>query len=428
MEVATLANSVSLGNERKVWMLICLAIALVAFGFYVNQLINGLEVTGMNNIVSWGLYIITFAFFVGLSAGGLIVSSSAYVFKIDKLKEVAPIGIVVAVACILGAAAMIVADMGRPERILNIIVGGKFTSPITWDFFVISLYLMIGLYECWIFFSNKWKGKSLEKRESVLAKAAFISLPIAILVHSITAWIFGLQAGRPFWDTAIMAPIFISSAVVSGTGLLLVVAYLGRKNGIKGLDDENVGTLVKVLVGFIILDLFLFFCELFTLTYTGGTAASESAALLLTGSLAPLFWFEIIAGMLIPLFILTNKSLKRSRGWMAVAGILVMVAVFLKRINIVLPGLLVINMTDSPGVSTGRFVESTGPFFEAGQTPFSAIATYAPTMTELIITAGAFAFVGFVIMLGVELIAKMDTKTSAKDKQLSSNTQLASDI
>ncbi len=423
-----MANSAVAGKTRKTWMFILLAITLVAVGFYVNQLINGLEVTGLNNLVSWGLYIITFAFLVGLSAGGLIVSSSAYVLKIEKLKQVAPIGIVVAVACVIGAAIMIAVDMGRPERVINIILGGSFTSPIKWDFLVITIYLLIGLYECWIFFGNKWKGESLEKRESVLAKAAIISLPVAILVHSITAWIFGLQVSKHFWNTALMAPIFISSAVVSGTGLLLVIAYLGRKKGIKGLDDDNVSVLVKILAGFILLDLFFFFCELFTVAYAGGSTGAEAAALLLTGTLAPLFWFEIIVGMLVPLFILTNKSLKRSRGWVAVSGILVMVAVFLKRINIVLPGFLTLNMADSPGISTGRFVESTGQFFEAAESPFSVIAAYAPTLHEVVITTGILALVGFVILYGVGLIEKMDAPASVKKQPVAGGATLAGDV
>lgn len=395
-------------NTRKIWMGAFLVVLLAALGVYAHQLMNGLIVTDLNNITSWGLYIVAFAFFVGLSAGGLIISSSAYVLKIEKLKEVAPIGIVVAVACILAAAMMIIVDMGHPERVLNILFAGKFMSPITWDFFVISIYLLIGLYECYIFFSKKWKGESLEKRESVLAKAAIISLPIAILVHSITAWIFGLQVGRAYWNTALMAPIFISSAVVSGIGLLLIVAFLGRKAGIKGLDDENLTSLRKILVGFILLDLFLFFCELFTVAYAGGTTAAEAVALITGGKLAPLFWFEIVIGMLLPLIILSNKATNKSISMLGLSGLLVVVAVFLKRINIVLPGFLTLNAYETPGVSTGRFIESTGQYFEAGQLPFASVASYMPTINEIAITAGAFALVGFVILLGVGLIEKMD--------------------
>lgn len=405
------------------------AMVLVGFGFYVNQLINGLEVTGMNNLVSWGLYIITFAFLVGLSAGGLIVSSSAYVLKIEKLKTVAPVGIVVAVACIIGAGVLIIADVGHPERIFNIILGGRYTSPLAWDFLVISIYLAVGLYECWIFFSNKWKAEAGEKREAILAKAAYFSLPIALLVHSITAWIFGLQVGRPFWDTALMAPIFISSAVVSGLGILLVIAYLGRKAGIPGLDEDNVDTLVKLLAGFILLDLFLFFCELFTLAYGGGTVGAEAVSLILTGKLAPLLWFELIVGMAVPFFILINKSTRRSPGWIGAAGVLVMVAVFLKRINIILPGFLVTNMPDRPGVSTGRFIESTGQYFEAGELPFASITTYAPTLHEIAITIGALALVALIITYGVGLVMKMDTRAEgSSSKQFSSGGNLSGGV
>ncbi|AGA69155.1 polysulfide reductase [Desulfitobacterium dichloroeliminans LMG P-21439] len=398
-------------NTRRTLMAVLAGLALIGGGFYVNQLINGLQVTGMNNSVSWGLYIVTFAFLVGLSAGGLIISSSAYVLKIERLKSVAPIGVVVAVACIIGAAAMIMADVGHPERVLNIVFGGRFTSPIAWDFLVISIYLLVGLYECWIFFSNKWKGESEEKREHKLAKAAIFSLPIALLVHSITAWIFGLQVGKPYWDTALMAPIFISSAVVSGVGLLLLVAHFGRKVGIPGLDKENLGTLAKVLVGFIFLDLFLLFCDLFTLVYSGGTVQAEAALLILTGKFAPLLWFELIVGMVVPLFILGNKSTNRSTGWLAIAGLLVMVAVFLKRINIILPGFLVENISFAPGVSTGRFVESTGNFFEAGQTSFSLIPSYVPTFSEIAITVGVLSLVAFIIVYGTGLVRNMGAQT-----------------
>lgn len=406
-----MVNDVS--KARRNWMALLIVLVLVGFGVYIRQLIYGLQVTGMSNRVSWGLYIITFAFLVGLSAGGLIVSSSAYVLKIEKLKQMAPVGIVVAVACIIGAAAMIMADVGHPERVLNIVLGGRYTSPIAWDFLVISIYLLVGLYECWIFFSKHWKGETEERRENVLAKAAYFSLPIALLVHSITAWIFGLQVGRPYWDTALMAPIFISSAVVSGLGILLIIAYLGRKNAIPGLDEENVGTLAKILIGFILLDLFLLFCDLFTLVYSGGTIQADAALLILTGKFAPLLWFELIAGMIAPVIILINKATRRSPSWLAAAGLLVMVAVFLKRINIILPGFMVLNIPNGPGVSTGRFVQSTGKFFEAGESSFAAVSTYMPTISEIAITIGVLSLVALIITYGIGLVMDMGLQTKA---------------
>ncbi|NLC77840.1 MAG: hypothetical protein GX750_09530, partial [Clostridia bacterium] len=128
--------------------------------------------------------------------------------------------------------------------------------------------------------------------------------------------------------------------------------------------------------------------------------------LILTGKLAPLLWIELIVGMVVPFLILINKSTRRSPGWIAGAGFLVMVAVFLKRINIILPGFLVLNMPDRPGVSTGRFIESTGQYFEAGQFPFASVAAYTPTLHEIVITVGALALVALIIIYGIGLVMK----------------------
>lgn len=411
-------------------MSVLVALMLIGFGVYIYQLVYGLQVTGMSNPVSWGLYIITFAFLVGLSAGGLIVSSSAYVLKIKKLERMAPMGIVVAVACIIGAAAMIMVDVGRPERVLNIILGGRYTSPIAWDFLVISIYLCLGLFECWIFFSKRWRNESEERRERALAKASWCSLPIAILVHSITAWIFGLQVGRPYWNTSLMAPIFISSAIVSGLGVLLIIAYLGRKKGIPGLEDDNVGTLAKILIGFILLDLFFLFVDFFTPAYAGGTMEADAVDLILKGSFAPLLWTEFLVGMIVPLIILAKPSTRRSRGWLALAGVLVMGAVFLKRINIILPSFVLPNIQNAPGISTGRFVQSTGQFFMADKNSFSVTGSYFPTLSEVAITIGVLALVAFIITYGVGLVrgtrVKSETQVQNKTIQAKGNAGVVS--
>ncbi len=398
-------NIKEMSKGALVWLGLLAILMLVGLVAWINQLMLGLQVTGMRNLVSWGLYIVTFTFLVGLSAGGLIVSSSAYVFKIERLKSMAPVGVVAAIACVLGAMAMIVPDVGHPERLLNIVFGGRFTSPIMWDLFVIVLYLVVGLFEAWVFFGARWRNQTLVQRERVLKIAAWIAFPVAILVHSITAWIFGLQIGRPFWNSALMAPIFLSSAVVSGLGLLLVIAFLGRKMGIPGLGEENRSTLVSLLSAFIVLDLFLLFCDLFTSLYAGQTAAAAGASTLISGSLAPIFWSEILFGALLPLVLLVAPQTRGSSGWLGLAGVLVMLGVFAKRINIIMPGYLSTeNVSFSPGVSTGEFVPAAGNFAVAGQSSFTNVPTYFPTLTEIAITLGILAMVAFVVTVGVRLV------------------------
>ncbi len=400
----------SMSRITQVWIGVLVLVMLAGLVAFVNQYLNGLQLTGMRNLVSWGLYIITFTFLVGLSAGGLIVSASAYVFNIEKLKSMAPVGVVAAVASVIGAMAAILPDMGRPERLLNIVVGLRLTSPIFWDLTVITLYLLIGLFEAWVLFGGRWRKQDAE-RERILSRAAWVAFPVAILVHSITAWIFGLQVGRPFWNSALMAPIFLSSAVVSGLGLILVIAFFGQKRNIPGLDAENKSTLARLLSAFIVLDLFLLFCDLFTALYAGNTGEAAGAALLVNGSMSPIFWSEIIFGALLPLAILVAPQTRRSTGWLGLAGFLVMLGVFAKRINIILPGYLHENISIVPGVSTGNFVTG-GQWFLATQSSFTANPSYTPTITELTITAAVLALVALVVTLGVQVAITRRPRTA----------------
>jgi molybdopterin-containing oxidoreductase family membrane subunit len=394
-----------ISRTTQVWIAVLVILMLIGLVAWINQLSLGLQVTGMRNLVTWGLYIITFTFLVGMSAGGLIVSSATYVFKAERLKSMAPVGVVVAVASVLGAMATIIPDVGHPERLLNILFGMRFTSPITWDFFIVSLYLLVGLFEAWVFFGGRWRNQSEVQRERVLKIAAWIAFPIAILVHSITAWIFGLQIGRPFWNSALMAPIFLSSAIVSGLGLLLVVAFLGRKMNIPGLGEEGRSSIASLLAAFVTLDLFLLFCDLFTAIYAGQPGEAAGANVLVGGSLAPLFWSEILFGALLPLLILGLPQTRRAPSWLGLAGALAMLGVFAKRINIIMPGYLQTeNIPFAPGVSTGDFIPAAGNLYIAGQSSFSMVPTYLPTITEIAITLGILAMVAFVVTAGVQLV------------------------
>ena len=128
-----------------IWMGALGLLSLIGFGALGYQLINGLGVTAMNNATSWGLYITMFMFFVGLSAGGLIVSSSATVFNIPAFKVVAKPATILSTVCIIVAGIFIMVDIGSPFRVLNLILHSQFKSPLMWDVCVITLYLM---YQC----------------------------------------------------------------------------------------------------------------------------------------------------------------------------------------------------------------------------------------------------------------------------------------
>ena len=390
-----------LSTPGIIWVSALLVLIVAGIATWVYQTSVGLKVTGLSNPVSWGLYIITFAFLVGLSAGGLIVTSLAYILKDDRLEAIAPLGVIVAVACVVGAMLMIVPDVGLPARIYNILFHGNFMSPLFWDIVILLVYLAIGLVEAWVLFSKQWKDQP-ERRERTLRTMAYFVLPVAILVHSITAWIFGLQVGRPFWFTGLMAPIFITSALVSGLALLVLVMLVVQKSGKMKIADNLFPYLGGMLAAFIAVDGFFLFSEMATLAYAGGTDASGVVSSMLSGKFATLFWIEVLAGVLLPFVLLVLPATSKSKNWIGLASVLAMVAVFLKRLQIILPSFEKINLDWAPGVSMGKYT----PYVS----PFTTTPGYMPTLPEIAITVGVLAGVVFLITMGVQFFSASPSK------------------
>lgn len=245
-------------------------LAIAGLCAYVFQLMGGLGVTGMNNGTSWGLYITMFMLFVGLSAGGLIVASSASVFHIEKFKKVALPAVVLSTVCICVAGLFVLIDLGGVYRIWRIFTGPNFMSPLLWDVCVIVCYLIINILYLYFMCSRKADPKKV----AVISRFA---LPIAILVHSVTAWIFGLQISREGWYSAIMAPIFVASAMDSGLALLLISLVALEKAKLIKLGRDLMASLAGLLATCIAVDAFFIGCEVLTVAYPQTAAARSSS-------------------------------------------------------------------------------------------------------------------------------------------------------
>ena len=248
-----------LSVSSKIVLVVLALLTAVGFGCWVYQQIGGLGVTGMNNSTSWGLYIALFMFFVGLSAGGLIVASSAHVFNIEPFKRVSIPAIITSIVCICCAGLFVLIDLGGIVRIWRLFTGPNPTSPLVWDITVITIYLVINILDLY------WLVKGNEHKVDVLSR---IALPVAILVHSVTAWIFGLQIAKA-WYSAIMAPIFVASACDSGLALLLVCLVALNASGLFSFDCDLMKSLAGLLAVFIAVDAFFIGCECLTMAYPG---------------------------------------------------------------------------------------------------------------------------------------------------------------
>jgi dimethyl sulfoxide reductase membrane subunit len=357
-----------------------LLFGLYSFGY---QWANGLAVTGLTNAVTWGLYIVVFMFLVGISAGGLIVVAGAELIGSHRLEELNRLAVIVSGTAIAAAAVSIIPDLGRPQMAWQMIVSPQLMSPLVWDMAVISIYLSIAAIDLWILTRPKPMPKALRVM-------AIVSLPVAVLVHSVTAWIFGFLVARPFWNTAILAPLFISSALVSGTALVLVVAWTVRKVSAWDPPSHVFQDLARLLAWFVAVDFFLLMAELIT-AYTSQTDYHLAPLeMLFGGRLAPLFWAQIGLGVLVPFSIYATPKLRSHTPLVVGAAVLSILGVFAKRVNILMPGMYEPQVSMAPGIPLGR----------PGQ-GFGIDNLYVPTWVEYGVVIGITAFAATLITIGV---------------------------
>lgn len=335
---------------------------LAALGLYTlvfRQWRLGLGVTGMDTPAYWGLYIVNFAYFIGLSAGGILVSALAHVGGIKRFAPVSRLAEVLAIISLLLAMGFVFVDIGRPERFANLFIYGwtqRWSSPLVWDVTVILAYLglALGLFR----FGFRSDAES-RRRLKVLA---FISVPGAVALHSITAWIFGLMVSG--WNTALMAPLFVTSAIVSGLALVTLVAWLSRRGLGVPVQEETIRGLGGLLTGLIPVLGYLMFAELLTATYAGSTHHVAVFQDMISGRFAGFFWYNFVFGLAGP-FLLLVWNRGRSTSVVALAAALVVVGVWMERYLLIVPS------------------QVNAPLYPRG--------SYAPTGAEWLIMAGIYA-------------------------------------
>ena len=353
---------------------LCGALGLIAaagVAVWIYQLMGGLAVTGMSDGTSWGLYITCFMFFVGLSAGGLIVASSASVFHIEEYKKVALPAIILSTVCICCAGMFIFIDLGGIQNVWRMLVGLNFMSPLAWDMIVITLYLIIN-----IIYLVMMTSKNLETRSKVRIVSRF-ALPVAILVHSVTAWIFGLEIALDGWYTAIMAPLFVVSAMDSGLALLLLALAGLQKAGWFTVEKKLFSNLAGLLATCVAIDGYMVGCEALTMAYPGAEGA-DMLAIMTSGATALFFWIELIVGILVPFCILVFAKNRQKTGMVVFASACVVVGVFCKRLWVLLTSFVGFAVSTPLGVIGGAEV-------------WEATVGYSPTWAEYVIVAGVFA-------------------------------------
>ncbi|QGN08011.1 molybdopterin oxidoreductase [Halorhabdus sp. CBA1104] len=402
------AQSGAFGTRGKAWIGALSVLVLAGLAAWAYQLSEGLIVTGMDNVFSWGLYIMLFVFFVGLSAGGLIISSVPKFFHSDRYDSIAALGVLVSFACIVVAGLLILPDLGRPSRVVGFFLSPDFRSPMVWDFGIVVLYGLFCAVYFWLLtrrdlaargsrlaFGVQDTAAGRQRDRKLSFWAAAIAIPLAVALHSVTGWIFALQIGRGSWFSPLVAPMFIMKALVSGLALVLVVAILADKFTRFELSKELVPELGKVLGVFVAVHIvYLVGAERLPHAWAANFDFWAITSGFLVGDTVS-FWLWTVVGGVVPLALLVVPAL-RTRTWAVfTASVFAILGILFEGVNLIFTGYNDLNIGAAPGVTTG-----TG-YSGVGSNIWATVGTYTPTAIELLISLGLVALGALILTLGL---------------------------
>ena len=350
------------------WMTALTVVALIGLYSWCQQLVYGLVVTGMTDQVSWGLYIANFTYLVGLAAAAAMLVIPVYVYRNMHLHDVVIFGELLAIAVILMCLLFVTVDLGRPDRFHHIFWRFNFPiSMLTWDVIALSGYLLLNLHICGYLLYCAYCGRT--PSWVFYVPFVFIAIVWAVSIHTVTAFLYVGLGGRPFWNSAIIAPRFLASAFAAGPALIILTLQIVRRFTAHQVRDDALLTLRRIVQVATLINLFLLGCEVFTEFYSD-TAHVASARYLYFGlagrnALVPWIWMAILFDALATLLLVLPAS--RGLRVLNTACVLVVVGIWIEK---------------GMGLIVPAFVP----------TPLGEIVEYRPTVREVLVCLGIWAF------------------------------------
>jgi molybdopterin-containing oxidoreductase family membrane subunit len=362
------------------WMAALLAVIGVGFACYLWQFQFGLGITGMSRDVSWGFYIAQFTFLVGVAASAVMVVLPYYLHNYKAFGRITILGEFLAVASVTMCILFIFVDLGQPTRVVNVLLHPTPNSVLFWDMIVLNGYLLLNIVIGW---------KVLEAERNNIAPASwlkpfiYLSIPWAVSIHTVTAYLYCGLPGRGFWLTAILAPRFLSSAFAAGPALLILLCMIVRKLTKFDPGKEQIQSLAKVVAYAITVNVFFFLCEVFVVFYSNIPEHMDHIKYLFVGLhghgvLVPWMWASMIL-MVVSIILLVNPVTRKNETVLVVACITVFIGTWIDK------GL---------GMISGGFVPN----------PLHHVNEYVPTLPEILIALGIWA-IGFLVLTALFKIA-----------------------
>ncbi|MFV0453266.1 MAG: NrfD/PsrC family molybdoenzyme membrane anchor subunit [Propioniciclava sp.] len=389
--------------NTKLWLGISGGLTLLALVLWIVQVTRGLIVTDMRDLTSWGLYIVMFMYTEGVASGALVLATAPLVFRIRGLGQLPRVSLLVAIAAMVLAALFVFVDVGRPERFWRLIVNAQLGSPLMWDVIVVGVFLAVALVLVWL--TRDLSDADPHPVPTLTRRWAVAGLILGLITPAVTAMVFGLQIGRGPWNTGLLAPMFITAGLASGIATSMLVAlWLARSHRIS--DPGQAAWLSPVLGAVVVVDLFLLGCELAVPLFVGVGNEYEATMMMLAGPLAPLFWTQIISGVIAAVLLLSRRTRGQPRAVVG-ASVLILIELFLKRYNIVETGFGQRNLTDY-SITTGPSVPSEDSFWHSlVQNGF-----YFPTPVEIGLAVGLLGFGLLIVIVGLRWVLPVRDETT----------------
>jgi Ni/Fe-hydrogenase subunit HybB-like protein len=365
----------ALTGSKRYWIWICFLLAVIAVGFfnYLRQFSFGLGITGLSRDVSWGFYIAQFTFLVGVAASAVMLVIPYYLHHYKTFGRIVILGEFLAVSSVIMCILFIFVDLGQPMRVMNVILHPTPNSIMFWDMIVLIGYLTLNIV-------IGWTTLGAERKEvpppSWVKPLIYLSIPWAVSIHTVTAFLYAGLPGRHLWLTAIMAARFLSSAFAAGPALLVILAFIVRRVSKFDAGTEAIQSLSKIVTYAMTANVFFFLLEVFTAFYSGIPGHKQPIEYLFFGleghsRLVPFMWTSAVLAF-IGLALLIFPGTRKNEGILPVALVAVFFSTWIDK---------------GMGLVVGGFIPN----------PFESITEYSPTVPELSITLGVYA-IGFLIL------------------------------
>jgi [DsrC]-trisulfide reductase subunit P len=355
------------------WIIFLMAMIGVATVAWFRQFNTGLTVTGLSRDVTWGFYIAQFTFLVGVAASAVMVVLPYYLHNYKEFGKLTVLGEFIAVASCIMCMAFIFVDMGMPFRIVNVFLYPSPHSMMFWDTVVLSGYMMLNIVISRVSFSCERKGI---KPPKWIKPIIILSIPWAISIHTVTAFLYSGLAARPFWMSAVLAPRFLATAFAAGPALIILIMLLLRKVGTFDAGNKAIKQLSIIVTYAMAANVFFILMELFTASYSGMPEHLDHFKFLYLGldgvnTLVPWMWVSSILAI-ISLLLLFNPKTRNNFTLLGWASVAVFFSIWIdKGLGMVVTGF-------TPSV-------------------LGEVVAYVPTLNELLISLGIYSMGAFII-------------------------------